>query len=135
VRDLGREMIRGQFAGLLGGATGGAVLAVRSSVEPVWHESTVPVAFFGMLMGGFLGVLGGFVAGMTLRFMRTMPLASASPAAGLAVAVAVTVALLLLGWTSPSNPWRFPVVVGVLAGVTAVVATPWIRRSPSNASH
>lgn len=39
MNNLGWEMIRGQFAGLLAGATGGAVLAVRSSVEPMWLET------------------------------------------------------------------------------------------------
>lgn len=134
MNTLGREINRGQFAGLLAGATGGTVMLVRSSAEPMWHEDTIPLALFGALVGGFFGVLGGSVAGVTLRFMRRAPGALAATAAGLAVTVTVGVALFALGWASVSSPWRFPVVVGVLAGVTAAGATPWIRRSPTNAS-
>lgn len=132
-RSLGSELIRGQFAGLLAGTAVGAILAIRTSAEPAWHESTIPVALFGMLFGGFLGVLGGFVGGMSLRLMRSVPPALAAAAAGLAVAVTVAVALFLLGWTTPSNPGAFPITGGVIAGAAAAVATPWIRRS-SNAS-
>jgi peptidoglycan/LPS O-acetylase OafA/YrhL len=134
VTNLGWELIRGQLAGLMAGATTAAVLAIGSGVEPMWHEGTARALSLGLLIGGSFGVLGGFVAGMTLRSLRNVPVALAATAAALTVAAAVTAALLLLGWTSASVPWRFPVVVGVLAGVAAAVATPWIRRSPTKAS-
>ncbi|MFC5728631.1 MULTISPECIES: hypothetical protein [Nocardioides] len=137
VNSLGWEIFRGQFAGLLAGATSGAVLAVLlSGVDPMWHESAVLISLSGMLMGGFLGGVSGSVAGLTLRFMRRVPVGLAATTTGLVVALTVAVTLFLIGWTSPSpNPWRFPGVIGGFAGVSAACATPWIRRSPTNASH
>ena len=107
MHTLGWEMPRSQFAGLLAGGTWGAVLAVWTSGSSVWQLSGLSFAFVGLLLGGFFGVLGGFVAGVTLRFLRRKPL------------------------TGMSNPWGFPLVVGGLAGLSAAAATPWIRRSPS----
>jgi hypothetical protein len=132
-RSPGREIIRGQAAGLLAGASVGAALAVAASTDPMWHVSTIPVLVFGGFVGGLLGVLAGFVAGVTLRFMRGSPVTLAVPAAGVAATAAVTVALYLLGWGARTNPSAFPVAGGVVAGVGAALATPWIRRGPADA--
>ena len=96
----------------------------------MWQESAIWVILFGLLLGGFLGVLAGSIGGLTLRLMRGLPVGLAAPAAGLAVVLTVPLSFFLLGWASSATRPRVPLESGIIPGVIAAVATPWIRRWP-----
>lgn len=118
------EVVRGAVAGLLVGSAAGAVtaLVIGSGIGPLDVRMIVGLAFFGIAIGGSVGLIVGVITGVVLRFMRT---ASGFVAAS-ATASVVGLIVVVLG-----NMLREPEGVAlwavVLAG-SAAVATPWIRR-------
>ena len=124
------EVARAQLAGLAAGSILGAALAVTADPEPLWQASSLMVVLVGLGLGGFLGLLAGFAAGVVLRLLRSAPGWVAALSAGLAVVATVAVLLAWLGVAAPSEPGD-GLVMGLVAGALAAGASPWIRRRPS----